>query len=197
MSNNDNVGVRGPASLRLAGQKLSELPPQLSAVAAQQMPEFIQTQRTNRVNAILARYPKVSKEFVEGCLREATNNVERFKAARKATQATMDEYQTYMRSNKGESYHAIEPLIDKVAARNDLTLDEKIEAIDKLKEGVQPYNGEALWVQISQFRGDVERYDEVIEKERNTILEMKEVAGLLKRRDQEIARVLSEPIAIE
>ncbi len=193
----ENKGIRGPASMRFRGRKISELPLGQANDIAEGVQAFIQQERINRVNAITARYPRATKEQYDSLIRACEANIEGFKRHRFETLKKMDEYQTLMRNNTGKTMVDLEPAIDAVALNSDLTLEEKMAAIHEIKEELAPFDGQGLWKQIKQFRMDVERYDETIDQERNSIHDLREGLLLIAERDRRISQAMSEPIPVE
>lgn len=214
----DNEGVRGPASLRINGMKVSELPLALRTQLDQEIPAFIEQERKNRVNAIIARYPKVTLPYCESKVLESQQNLVRFAAARAATIVDMEKHQDLIRNNEGRENDEVEAEVTELAASyveihwvdpelvNQETglpipgtlpfqqLRKKIKALNAQRK---PYDENALWGQIKLFQENLGRYDEASKRESESILEVRHVMMLIAQRDKEISKAMSEPIAVE
>lgn len=215
----DNKGVRGPSSLRIMGKKVSELPLGLGEVAKQQIPGFIEQERKNRVDAIIARYPRVTMEYLDSKVLEINQNMERIAKARQGTIEDMDKYQGLIRNNKGREWDEVEvevgelvaAYVDEHGANVDLVnpetklpipgtlpFQQMREQIKTLNAQRKPYaDDNALWKQVNLFRDNLGRYDEVSKTEAESLLDVRQAMMLIQQRDREISKAMSEPIAVE
>lgn len=199
----ENQGISGPASLRIDGMKVSNLPFGARQQVAEMMPDFLQEQRKIKVDSIIARYPRAKKPWCEGAIRECELNVVKFKAERAHTMKEMDRYHGLMRRNDGREWDEVEAevtqlVIDRGKPQPGTDEFETLRAdIRALNETRKPYEGEALWGQIKLFQENLERYDDAIAKERESIIEMKDILRLIGERDRLISQAMSEPLSVE
>lgn len=215
---NENKGVRGPASLRLHGMKVSELPLALRTHVDQEIPAFIESQRRNKVDGIIARYPRGSVPVWEGQIRECQGNIQRMAAAKNDCLREMEAYQELIRNNDGRDAEEVDAEVAELVAGywephksnpdlwdaekglpkpGTLVFQQLREQIKALNAQKKPYNDEALWGQLRLFQESRDRYDEVVKKENESILALRQAISLLQQRDAEISRAMSEPIAVE
>jgi chromosome segregation ATPase len=197
-----NRGVRGPKSLRINGQKISELPLGMGEAAKEQLPMMIDQERKNRVNSIIARFPRGTLEQYNARISECERNIKLFGDERTKTRTKMQEYQLLMRNNDGRDRAEVEAevqqlVIDSGKPQPGTPEFEDLRAkIRDLDATIQPYDGPALWQQVKQFQDDVERYEVAVEKERAAMGDMKLAIKMIGQRDREITAAMSEVIEV-
>lgn len=177
-----NVGVDGVDSLRIDGMALDDLPMVPAAHAKEQLPEFIRTSKQSVIDSVKARYPKQSIAWVDGALREVNANIQRCRELVARTEASINEYSGLIALCR----HRDKALMPLRAGQDD-------EEIRKLKKQFPPYNLKAMKTQVGQFKATINRCNEVIDKEHQTIAELHELRGSCQRRDDEL-RLLGEAV---
>ena len=181
---------KGVASIRIMGQKIEDLPFGARERALAQLPLALDTERQNEIKNILARYPKAKIPYLESRVVEARENIQRVAKMRNECTQNINEYQALIHAQVGKrSYHEIEPEIDAIAARDDLGVDEKKAQIHDLKRGVSYHDVDALKAQIKQFEESIERADRTIQRENDSIAELRETIGKCQMRDMELKNV--------
>ena len=212
----ENKGVSGPASLRIGHRKVSELPFGLGEQAKQQMPAFIEEQRRNKVDAILARFPRGNVGYFEARIAECQANLVRFAAAKEDCLKRMDDYQGLLRNNEGRPHEEVDEEIAELGrvfvaehghdpslvangrpVPGTVPFQQLREQIKALNAQKIPYEDEALWEQIKKFQEERDRYDEVAKVESESILELKGAFQLVHQRVSLAKQALEEPIAVE
>lgn len=166
--------------MRLGGMVVDDLPIAEGAAAAEQLPAARETERRNVVEGILARYPDHSVTYLEGRIREARSNIIAFKRERSGVDSQRGEYQSIL---------ALCQHRDKLIAaipEDDPELGAKTKA---LQSQFGLYQVEGLEKQIVQFGESAERFDQAIAREQADIAELRELVGLCKARDKELANL--------
>lgn len=215
---NENKGVTGAASLRLQGRKISELPLALRTRIDQEIPAFIESQRKNKVDLIIARYPKGNIPMYEAMIRECEQNQQRMVQAKADCFREMEIYQELIRNNEGRDAEEVDAEIAEMAAcywephkdnaelwdaeknlpiPGTLVFQELRKRIKALNAQKKPYDDDGLWKQFRLFQESRDRYDEVVKKEAESIMVLREAINLMRQRDALISKALTEPIAVE
>jgi hypothetical protein len=168
----------GLPSMKIGGKSLDELPMVAAAHAVQGLPMFMQTDKENEEKAIRARYPRPSIAYVDSRIAEAKENVFR------VGQLRVDEIS---RINEYTSHIALCEHRDKLIAALDKDKDQ--EAIKVLKKQYPPYDVEAMKQQIEQSKEATVRCEEVIQKENDSVAELREARALCLQRDAELRKL--------
>lgn len=174
MKKTDNIGVEGVESIRIGEMLIGDLPIAESAIAKHQLPIAEDTERQNKINNILAGYPKHSIEYIDGRIRECETNIDRI-GQMKVQQSTMiSEYTSQISLCKFR---------DDEIARIPNDDPEKDQKIRDLNKRFPPYNVTEMQKQIVQSSEAVDRADDVIAQEYKSIAELRELKGLCEQRD--------------
>lgn len=172
-----NIGIKGPASVRLGGRTIENLPIAEGVRAKAQMPEVYKTDKKNKIAAIKNKYPPGSIPYYRSRDREARDNITRISNYSKTLRGQISEYVAQMSMCDFRDKE-----IDSISG-DDSDRDKKIRDL-KLK--FPPYDVKAMKQQIKQFEEGIERCDGVIAQENDSIAELREAMGLAKRRDLEL-----------
>ena len=175
-----NVGKEGLESLRINGVTIDNLPLGQGNEAKAGLADFLVTDRKNKEEAIRARYPTQNADYIKSRIRES-----------KANQKKIKEYKEELKEKKAEYRRLIK---DASTRENELSnydpedpdYRKKVRELDKK---YPPYKVEALEEQIDMFDDGIDRCDEVIEQEYDSISELEKLLELLKLRDRELANI--------
>ncbi len=172
-----NIGVTGPASVRLGGKRIENLPIAEGARAKEQLPAVYEADRQSKIEAVKARFPRASVLYLESRVKECQENIERVHKFRGDQQSKISEYtsQLAMCGYREKEIAAI--------PSDDPDREEKIK---DLKKRFPLYDVGAMKAQITQFEEGCKRCDSVIDQEHQSIAELKEVIGRCKQRDLEL-----------
>lgn len=175
-----NIGQEGLSSIRINGSKIENLPLGQGESAKNGLSEFIKTDKETKANNIKARYPKVSEVYICAILQELSDNVKRVKDLRSDMKSKISEYtmlitQGMIRDSQLELFDTGNP--------------EHSEAINELLKRFPPYNIKALEDQITQFEESIDRCNNVIEKEFESIAEFTKNLALVQQRDRELKAI--------
>ncbi len=176
-----NEGQTGVESIRLGGMTIDQLPIAEAAITKQQWPDIIQASKDNVVENIKAKYPKQSVAWVNGAIKECGDSIKRVRALSVDQQKMIDDYLGHISlcEYRDKEIHRIEQ-----DTGNDVTTE-----IKELKLRFPPYNVAAMRTQIKQCREAIVRADEVIDKEHNSIAELRELLVKCGNRDNELRAV--------
>lgn len=175
-----NIGKNGFDSVRINGLKVENLPLGQGNEAKQGIPGFLKTDKETKINNIKAKYPSASKEYLSAALKECKNNIQKIKQFKENLKSQISEYRSLIRDC---DYRESE--LQKYCSDNNEDLDK----IKQIKLKYPPYSVEALSQQILQFEQSIDRCDEVIEQDYQSISEISSAMTLVERRDKEIASV--------
>lgn len=167
-----NIGETGVKSIRVGGMRIAELAFVNFAHVRHQIPLAEDTERQNRIEAVLAGAPKQRVSYLKGRIREAEENIKRINQLRGQQSQMISDY---------EGEIALCKYRDTEIAK---TTDEA--KIKELKKKFPPYNVEAMQTQITQCHESIERCDEVVTKEQDSIKEMQGVMTLCEKRDSDL-----------
>lgn len=171
----DNIGVTGIDSLRLGGMSIDELPIAEAAITKQQMSSFLKSDKENKVEAIRAKYPKQTIPWIDGAIRECEANIKRIRDLISDQNKMINDYSAQI----GLCQHR-----DKLIRK--LDKEEDKELIKDLNKQFPPYNVEAMQQQIRQCRESIVLSNEVIDKEHDSITELKSLRVKCEQRDREL-----------
>jgi len=177
----DNIGVKGPDSLRLGGMKVDELPFAAAQQTKHQLPEFHATEKLNKIARIKARYPKQSVDWCNGAIRECHKNMLNVKNLRKTAQESIEEYKALIKQCKRRDRK-----IDEAEAQG-----KSEDEIRLIKKEFPLYQIKPMKHQIGQFKATMNQCDNVIEKEKASITEVRELQTVCEERDKLLAVIES------
>jgi len=169
-----NKGVTGPDSLRLGGKKVDQLPFAAAEQTKVQLPELYATEKLNKIERIKGRFPKQSVDWCDGAIRECEGNMKRVRQLKAEQEKKIKEYQFYIGECKRRNKRVKE-------AEAQGKTEAEIKAIAK---GFPPYDVKAMKTQVGQFKAAINRCDEVIQKERDSIKEVRELREACVERDR-------------
>lgn len=175
-----NKGQEGLDSLRINGTKLDNLPLGQGEIAKAGLADFIATDRETKENNIRAKYPNVTEDYIVGTLRELNLNVKRVKSLKKELKNNIDEYsilitQAQIREAQMESLNSENP--------------EDAKKIKELLKKYPPYDLDSLRSQVVKFEESIDRCNDVIEQEYESIAEFTKNLALIQQRDREIRAI--------
>jgi len=183
-SNKGEVGVK---SIRLNDMKIEDLPMGQGNEAVKGLPEAIENEHQQMIEEVLARYPRVTVEYLDGRIAEAQRSMSDFINTRKKTRTKIGEYRALIQSCEGrKTLREVEPQIDEIAANPDLEKDQKMRLIRELKQDCAEYDVPSMIEQIAQFEDNIERLDDAIQKENDSIAELRETKGRISIRDSQL-----------
>lgn len=172
-----NIGLIGIESIRIAGMKICDLPIAEQAAAVSQLPLSVDTERQNKINNIIAGYPTQRVQYLVSRINECRVNIERMKQLKARTSKDIDLYNA--------SIHACKFRDDQV-----LAIDPDSPNKDKIRKELflkyPPYNVVKMKEQIENFKVTIERADEVIQNENDSIAEMTGLKAICMKRDEKL-----------
>ena len=157
---------------------MDELPMAAAAHAMQGIPAFIKTDKANNEEAIRARYPRPSIAYIDARIAEAKENVFRVGQLRLDENTRISEYTGHI---------ALCEHRDRLMVGLDDVAD--FEAVSSLKRQYPPYNVEAMRQQIKQSQEATVRCEEVIQKENDSVAELREARALCLQRDAALRKI--------
>lgn len=168
----DNIGQTGPGSLRINGQRIENLPIAEAAGAIPQLPNLLEDERQNKIEAIKARYPRVSVEYARAKIKEARGCQLQYKLLRQEVELRIGEYRV---------------LVAQCEMRDtDLKNATDQQTVLEIRKKYPLYQIKALQTQITIDQENLKRYDDVIDREQESIIEFTEALTLVQRRDAEL-----------
>tara|TARA_A100001201_G_C4043889_1_gene187584 strand:+ start:190 stop:732 length:543 start_codon:yes stop_codon:yes gene_type:complete len=175
-----NLGKEGLDSLRINGSKIENLPLGQGEKAKEGLADFLKTDKENKRNNIIAKYPKVSVEYIKGTLKELKSNINKVKKLKHDLKIKIDEYNLLITQG-----HVRDAKISELDKNN----PKDATRIKELLKQFPPYNIEALKNQIAQFEESIERCNNVIEQEYESIAEFTKNLALVEQRDRELLSI--------
>lgn len=167
-----NKGQYGPESLRLKGMSVDELPIAEARVTLDQLPLVAAMDKQNKAEGIKARYPKQTIEWVDGALRECKANLINVRDLSKRAQREIDEYMGLNALCKH---------------RNKLLKNETdTEKVKQINAQFPPYNVKAMKAQIGQFKQTINRCNDVMDKEQESIQMLSQLRVKCVERDEKL-----------
>ena len=175
-----NIGQTGLESLRIDGMKVGNLPLGQGNDAREGLAAFINTEKETLRNNVSAKFPKHKKEFLEAQVRECRGNIKRIKNFKQKLKEDILEYRQLIkncdyRENELAKYSKDNP-----------------DDADKMKElrlKYPPYDIDALQQQIVQFEEAIERCDDVIEQDYDSITEIQQILVLVEQKERELKNI--------
>jgi len=213
----ENKGQTGVASLRLNNQKLSELPMGLREQAYEQMPAFIEEQRRLKVDRITGQFPRGTEEQYNANIRVCEANIKTFAAAKQAAMANIGKYSDLLKNPQGDLTQeevdamAAEHVAKWVEEHSDneewvrdgrpipgtLGFHQLMAELKPINARLRMYVDEELWKQIGMFQEERDRYDDAVKQETESIFAMRDAINLVRERDRQIKRAMTEPLSVD
>jgi hypothetical protein len=185
MSEN-NRGEVGVESIRINGYKIANLPFGQSQRVSEQIPLALATEKQQKISDVLARYPRVTREYIDSRLTECIVAIKDFSRVKKETQQKIADFTLLAQQQQGENFTDIEDELYEIGARTDISIDEKKVLIKERRANCAEYDRNSLYTQITQFQENIERLDAAIQAENDSITELKVLLGKLEVRDAEL-----------
>jgi hypothetical protein len=176
----NNFGEVGVDSIRINGQRIADLPLGLGNDAKDQIPIALSNERQQKIADVLARYPRVTREYLQSRMRECQTAIADFKRVKKETQEAIKDFTLLAQNQEGVAFHDIEEELYKIGHRTDLSFEERKRLIAEKRSTVSVYNPVDLSKQITNFQENIERLDDAIQAENDSVSEL---VGLLARID--------------
>jgi hypothetical protein len=168
-----NVGQTGVSSIRLKGKKVEELPLGTNNDAKEQLLLAQETERLNQIAEVNAKYPSQRIDYLVSRINECEENKNRMRKMIAETRARIHEY---------------EGLVMRCGVRDKMLADEEDpEKIRAIHKEWGRWDVDALKQQIMQDHEAIERFENVIAQEDESIKEHSETVALCKQRDKELA----------
>lgn len=169
-----NIGQTGVESIRLNGMKVEDLPIAESARVQPQIAAAEETERRNKAEAVIKRYPTQRVDYLEGRIRECRKSMEGMHKLMLTEQERIQQYQGHVEMCKHR---------DRMLAK--LDPDRDADEIKALK--IQfPYVIDRLEEQIRISNESIERFQQVVRRETNDIEELNQTLSLCRQRDKEL-----------
>lgn len=182
-----NEGEVGVESIRINGMRIGDLPIGMGNQAKEWLPIAMDVERQNKIENILASYPRVTMAYLEARIRECKTAIKDFKRVRDETQEEIGRYRALIQQSEGRpSLRSIEPRIDEVANNDALSHEEKVAVIKQLKQDAAQWDIENLQVQIEQFEENIRRLDKAMDQEQDSLSDLYETKGKIMARDLEL-----------
>ncbi len=175
-----NKWENGRKSIRIDGRRIDDLPFGQGNEAKEGLVEFIKTDKLTKSENVKAKYPKHKIAYLESRIKECEQNIVRIKEFKNELKGKIA---TYRQLIKDCDYRKQE--LDKYDA--DSPQDAKV--MKELRLKYPPYDIGSMEQQISQFEDGIDRSDDVIEKDYNSIAEIRQVLGLAEQRDKELKSI--------
>lgn len=181
-----NIGQTGAQSIRLRGLPVDDLPLGLGNDAKEQMKDVYETERLNAVADVKAQYPHHRVDYLSARIMECEENKNRMRKMIAETQARIQEYQGLM-MRCGVRDRLLADLEDEPKYK--LTDDEYKARRRAILNEWGRWNEAALAQQIEQDKEALERFEDVIRQEDESIKEHSEVISLCRERDKKLAKL--------
>ncbi len=180
MNEKSNIGVTGIESIRIGGATINNLPIAETAIVNQQMPEVIETDRQNKINAVKEKYPKQSISWLDGAVNECEATIKNVQRLISEQSVMINEYSGYISLCDHR-----DRMIAKIEEKGGDASEIK-EQIKELKIQFPPYDVNAMKQQIVQCNEAIERSNDVISQEHESISKLRELKSKCIKRDIEL-----------
>lgn len=177
MQESDNTGQLGIESMRLGGMRITDLPIAEAASVRFQMPIVEDTQRQNQIRSILVGAPKQRVDYLQSRIVEAEQNLGRINGLKSQQVQMISDYTAQISLCEHR---------DREIARISEDDPNKDALVKDLFKRFPPYQIPAMKQQIVQCKEAIERCDDVVAKEYDTIAEFREVMALCVKRDNDL-----------
>ena len=177
---NSNIGKHGNDSIRINGMEIGNLPLGQGNEARDGLAEFLKTEKDTMRNNIAAKFPKHKLDYIKSQVQECKMNIKKIKSFKTKLKEDITEYRKLISDCNFR---------DKEMAQYDTDNPDDAPRMKELRLKYPPYDIEALNQQITQFEESIERCDEVIEKEYNSVNEIQQTLILVEQREKELRNV--------
>ena len=184
MSEDSNIGLVGPESIRIAGRKIENLPIAEGARAKQQMGAVIENDRLNKIATVNATYPTQRLDYLLSRINECRENITRVNKTIDEQNNMISEYRGHISMCKHRDKEIAR--IEKTGAHQ---TNEGKAQIKSLRSVFPPYNVDAMEQQIVQCKEAIVRCNDVIAQENTSIGEFQVVVSKVKERDIKLANL--------
>jgi len=175
MKSTPNIGETGAKSIRLGGMKMEDLPLAEAASAKPQLPDVEENEKQDEIMNIRASFPKQSVAYINSRIKECEENVVRIGQIKGEQQALINEYTSYI----------------SLCRHRDKELSKTTDEAERkeIKKAFPLYNVEAMQAQIEQSIDSINKTDEVIAREYQSIAELRELIGTCQQRDNRLTKL--------
>jgi len=181
-----NIGEVGVSSIRIDGMRIEDLPMAPNAHAKQGIPLALDLERQQKIENIVARFPKPSILYLESRVTECKENIVRVAKLKGDCKAGIIDYRGLIKKCEGKpTLRELQSEISEIAA-TEKSFEEKKSLIHELKKTAADYEPSALEEQIEKFEESIVRCDQVLQQENDSIAELKLVIGKCQIRDLEL-----------
>ena len=204
-----NVGEEGIASIRIGGMKIEDLPLANAHDVKMQMPLVEDTIRQNKIEDLIAKYPKQKVDYLQSRMKECQVNIEQQTSFKGEMGLKIQDYQgkismdgyrdtqlkvldpdgslcKLMGANGAERIRAKEQNREPVLTEVTEEQIAQYEQIKSVRRNFPPYDIAQMATQIEKFRDAIDQADKIIKKEFESIAELNGVAALCIQRDNEL-----------
>lgn len=204
-----NIGEEGIESIRIGGMKIEDLPLANAADVKAQMPLVEDTIRQNKIEDLIAKYPKQKVDYLQARMKECSLNVDQQTVFKGEMGLKIQDYQSKisMDGYRESQLAVLDPdgslckLMGRNGAERIKAKEEKrapvltevteeqtaqYEQIKSVRRNFPPYDLEQMEAQIEKFREAIDAADKIIKTEFKSIAELNGVAALCIQRDNEL-----------
>lgn len=180
----DNVGEVGLTSIRIGGMKIQDLGFVEMAHVKQQIPLMLDTERKNRIEDLISKFPHHRVDYLQSKIKESKENIVRVRDMIDEQKKLITDYQKEIalcnfRDNE----------ISRINGDLSLGSDEKREQVKALKKKFPPYDVQAMKQQIIQSGEAIDRGEQVINREAVDIEQHAHLLGMCEIRDEEFKKL--------
>lgn len=181
-----NIGQVGVESIRIKGKRIEDLPLGTGNEAKEQLKDAIEAERLHNIRTINAKFPTLRIDYIDSRVNECKENITRIQGTM-AQQATMiSEYKGHIHMSAYRDKEIVK--LDDLCKCGKITGDEFKEQRKALLKRFLPFSIPAMEQQIVQCKEAIERCEDVIQQEHDSIAEFTEAKALCKQRDIELAQ---------
>lgn len=192
-----NIGQTGVASIRLKGQRIEDLPLGTGNQAKEQLADAIETERLNAIAEINAQYPHQRVDYLSARINECEENKNRMRKMIAETHGRIQEYRgLIMQCDMRDKLLADLPCsICHLPDSDHGHGDERHEYTAPMEERKEiltrwgRWDADALRKQIEQDKEAIDRFEEVVVQEDESIKEHSECIALCRERDRKLAQL--------
>jgi chaperonin cofactor prefoldin len=181
-----NIGQTGVASIRIKGQRVEDLPLGLGNQAKEQLADAIETERLNAIAEINAQYPHQRVDYLSARINECEENKNRMRKMIAETRNRIQEYQALI-IGCGVRDKTLQALEDEPKYLR--TGSEYREQRKAIFDAWGHWDKASLEQQVEQDKEAIERFEDVIHQEDESIKEHSEVISLCRERDKKLAKL--------
>jgi hypothetical protein len=204
-----NIGLEGIDSIRIGGMKIEDLPLANAHDVKMQMPLVEDTIRQNKIEDLIAKYPKQSVAYLQSRMEECKLNIDQqtgfkgemgLKIQDYQGKISMDGYRDtqlktldpdgslckLMGANGAERIRAKEQNREPVLTEVTEAQIAQYEQIKSVRRNFPPYDVVQMEAQIENFREAIDAADKIVKTEFESIAELNGVAALCIQRDNEL-----------